>query len=92
METRVDPDESASRTPAPASPSGKLITARHWSATLKGNLKGDLKGFARALTYDDVWETGVENLRTFVESIVNVALKPKNHRYWETHPWSVGLF
>ena len=69
--------------------SGTLITARHWSATLKSNLKNDLKSCARAFTYDDVWETGVENLRTFVESIVNVALKPKNHRYRETQPVSV---
>ena len=61
-----------------------------WTAALKSSATNVRRGCARAFMYDGLWETDVENLRTFVGSIVNDAHKAKNHRYQETHPWQVG--
>lgn len=62
-----------------------------WTAALESNFKNKLRGYTLAFTYGDLWETDAENLRTFVQYIVNVARKAMKHRYWETSPCSVSV-
>ena len=59
-----------------------------WTAILKSDATNHRRGCARAFMYDALSETLAENLRMFVESLVNDARKTENHRYWETRPCS----
>ncbi len=70
-------------------PHSEGTSAPLWTAALKSSATNVRRGCARAFMYDGLWETDVENLRTFVGSIVNDARKAKNHRYRETHPRSL---